>query len=43
MKKCFTLLLVLIASVVIRAQVIFYVENPSELEGNYEMTWAVLS
>ena len=40
MKKHFTFLMLLMVSAAVRAQVIFYVENPSELEGNYEMTWA---
>lgn len=40
MTKLFTLLSFIFTVISTSAQVIFYVENPSELEGNYEMTWA---
>jgi hypothetical protein len=39
MKKLFTILCLYLVNSM-SAQVIFYVENPADLEGNYEMTWA---
>ena len=40
MRTNFTLLCLVLATFSMSSQVIFYVENPSELEGNYEMTWS---